>query len=150
MMTDTKTVNPPPALSDVAEIRWLEDLEASDTDTAGGKGANLGELARFGMPVPPAFVVTAAAFRRFLDQAGLGSEIANQLTRLNVDDGQALREAAEELQQQVRGAPVPEDLRSPVATPTGRWRVAARCPIRSLLCVPPPPSRICRAPPSPE
>ncbi|MGE3660374.1 MAG: PEP/pyruvate-binding domain-containing protein [Pseudonocardia sp.] len=40
----------------------LSDLGASDLPRAGGKGANLGELIRAGLPVPPGFVVTTAAF----------------------------------------------------------------------------------------
>jgi len=42
----------------------LDDLPA-----VGGKGANLGELAAAGFPVPPGFCVTTEAYRRFLDQA---------------------------------------------------------------------------------
>jgi len=42
-------------------IRWLEDLDQGALLEAGGKGANLGELVKAALPVPPGFVVTAAA-----------------------------------------------------------------------------------------
>lgn len=42
-------------------VRPLEDLSAADVAVAGGKGANLGELMRAGMPVPRGFVVTTEA-----------------------------------------------------------------------------------------
>ena len=35
-------------------IAWFEELGKTDTASVGGKGANLGELARAGPPVPPA------------------------------------------------------------------------------------------------
>src|SRR5213592_51919 len=75
-------------------IRWFDELSAQDVETAGGKGANLGELLRAGAPVPPGFVVTAAAFRQFLDSAELRQAVLDQLAALNVDDGEALKQAA--------------------------------------------------------
>lgn len=41
----------------------LAELTAADLGTAGGKGANLGELVRAGFAVPDGFVVTTAAYR---------------------------------------------------------------------------------------
>jgi pyruvate, water dikinase len=92
-------------------IRWFEELSRQDAETAGGKGANLGELLRIGMPVPPGFVVTADAFLQFLKTARLHEEILGRLTGLNVDDQQALRQTAEALQDRVTKAGIPEDLR---------------------------------------
>lgn len=42
----------------------LTDETAADPMVAGGKASRLAELLRLGFPVPPGFVVTAAAFRR--------------------------------------------------------------------------------------
>jgi pyruvate,orthophosphate dikinase len=39
---------------------------ASDRDLLGGKGANLAEMTRLGLPVPPGFTVTTEACRAFL------------------------------------------------------------------------------------
>src|SRR4029078_10250735 len=41
----------------------LADIRASDTEVAGGKGANLGELIAAGFPVPDGFVLGTAAYR---------------------------------------------------------------------------------------
>ncbi len=57
------------------EIRWLSELGRDDAASAGGKGANLGELVRGGFPVPDGFVVTTAAYDRFVADAGLGEAI---------------------------------------------------------------------------
>ena len=55
--------------SDFAEIG------RGDIELAGGKGANLGELTRAGLPVPPGFVVTTAAYRAFVAANGLDEQI---------------------------------------------------------------------------
>ncbi len=52
-------------------VRFAE-LGRGDIAVAGGKGANLGELTRAGLPVPPGFVLTTAAYRAFVDGVGGG------------------------------------------------------------------------------
>ena len=42
---------------------------------AGGKGANLGELSRAGLPVPDGFVVTTRAYDAFVEAGCLKDEI---------------------------------------------------------------------------
>ena len=85
-------------------IRTLRDLTKTDVAIAGGKGANLGEMTRAGLPIPPGFVVTVDAYHRFLTTAGIAQPIAQRLAALDVDDPVALRAASDALQQLVRGA----------------------------------------------
>lgn len=59
----------------------LAQLSRLDLDRAGGKGANLGELVRAGFPVPPGFVVTTAAYDRFVAHNDLGQAIAQALAQ---------------------------------------------------------------------
>ena len=42
--------------------KWFNEITKQDVAVAGGKGANLGELTRAGLPVPQGFVVTAPAY----------------------------------------------------------------------------------------
>ena len=42
-------------------IAWFDELSKADAATAGGKGANLGEMTRAGLPVPPGFVIDLLA-----------------------------------------------------------------------------------------
>ncbi|MBT2531007.1 hypothetical protein J7E83_02490 [Arthrobacter sp. ISL-48] len=57
----------------------LADFGASDLASAGGKGANLGELVRGGLPVPAGFVVTTGAYAAMLEESGLAAELARLL-----------------------------------------------------------------------
>ncbi len=42
---------------DYMYVRLLEDVSSEDLSLVGGKGANLGEMIRAGLPVPEGFVV---------------------------------------------------------------------------------------------
>jgi len=50
---------------DDVSLLWFDEIGLEDRSRVGGKGASLGELRRAGIAVPPGFVVTADAFRRF-------------------------------------------------------------------------------------
>ncbi len=93
---------------------WFKDLTKKDVPIAGGKGANLGEMTRAGLPVPPGFVVTVDAYRRFSEANKLGEEIARRLAHLNVDDPTQLYSVAEALQGLVRRARMPDDVRAAI------------------------------------
>jgi pyruvate,water dikinase len=55
-------------------VRSLDELTAADVAEAGGKGANLGELRRAGLPVPDGFVVTTAAYALAAEASGVTGE----------------------------------------------------------------------------
>jgi pyruvate,water dikinase len=90
---------------------WFDTLSRADVASVGGKGANLGELTRAGIPVPPGFVVTAAAFLAALDAAGVREALKQRFAALDADRPQALAEAAAEMQALVRRAGVPAAVR---------------------------------------
>ncbi len=96
-------------------IRWFDQLRKDDTPVAGGKGANLGEMTCAGLPVPPGFVVTAAAYRSFVEHAGLGPIIERTIASTNVDDRRELADAADTVQSRIRAATVPPDVIAAVA-----------------------------------
>jgi pyruvate, orthophosphate dikinase len=52
-----------------------------EKDLLGGKGANLAEMTRLGLPVPPGFTVTTEACRRYLAEGAVPAELRVQVTR---------------------------------------------------------------------
>jgi pyruvate,orthophosphate dikinase len=52
-----------------------------EKDLLGGKGANLAEMTRLGLPVPPGFTVTTEACRRYLVDGRVPPELRVQVTR---------------------------------------------------------------------
>src|SRR5438128_8230167 len=57
----------------------LRQVGRDDLAMAGGKGANLGELILNRFPIPPGFVITTAAYDRFLAHNQLEETIAQAL-----------------------------------------------------------------------
>ena len=87
----------------------LERLSRHDIPMAGGKGANLGELTRAGLPVPGGFVVTAAGYLRAMEEGGVRLELQEGFADAcaRADDPAALAAAAARLRSLVRKAGVP-------------------------------------------
>ena len=90
-------------------VAWFDGLGIDDTASVGGKGANLGELTRAGLPVPPGFVITADGYLRAMDEGGVRHELQEVFAqaRLNSEDPATLTEAADRLRALVRKAGVP-------------------------------------------
>ena len=56
-------------------IKQFDEVGRDDIDEAGGKGANLGELTRAGLPVPSGFVVVTEAYRAYVTEHQLAEPI---------------------------------------------------------------------------
>ena len=110
-------------------ITWLEDLSLADVAHAGGKGANLGELTRAGLPVPSGFVLVADAYLAAMDEADVRSELVAIERAVDVDDPDALDAAATCMQELIHKAGVADTLRREIVGAYGRLgggRVAVR------------------------
>lgn len=88
---------------------YVYDFSEGRRDMAGllgGKGANLAEMARMGLPVPPGFTVTTEACRIFLatGQApdGLDRQIGEHLAALERASGKRLGQVDDPLLLSVR------------------------------------------------
>jgi pyruvate, orthophosphate dikinase len=75
-------------------------------DLLGGKGANLAEMTRMGLPVPPGFVITTEACRTYLTEgaapAGMDAEISEHLAALEEAMGRKLGQSDNPLLVSVR------------------------------------------------
>ncbi len=75
-------------------------------DLLGGKGANLAEMTRLGLPVPPGFVISTGACREYLSKGRmpvrLGAEITDHLATLEYAIGKKLGQSDEPLLVAVR------------------------------------------------
>jgi rifampicin phosphotransferase len=96
----------------------LGAIDRAALPIAGGKAANLGELIRAGLPVPPGFCVTTAAYELVAGGAGLG-QILDDLAETRPDDTARLADLAAEARARLLEAPVPEDLAQAI---TGAYR----------------------------
>jgi len=95
-------------------VKWFSEIGKKDGWFAGGKGANLGEMARMKMPVPPGFVVTAQAYSYFVEKAGLNDKIKKILSEIDIENTAELEEKAKEIREIIVKAEIPDDLREEI------------------------------------
>jgi len=91
-------------------IVWFDEVTKVDIPLVGGKGANLGEMVHAQIPVPPGFIVTASAYFKFLNGAGLTDEVRHDLEGLNVNDSKRLQEVSSVIKNRISSAPMPPDM----------------------------------------
>jgi pyruvate,water dikinase len=91
-------------------VVWFSDVGREDLGLVGGKGANLGELTRAKIPVPPGFVVTADTYFRFIQVNALEPLIKKELFGLDVHDSRQLNERAAKIRQRIIDAPMPRHM----------------------------------------
>ncbi len=104
MSRDPKSAKPTPPASGRRILFFgggKADGQADQKDLLGGKGANLHEMTRLGIPVPPGFTLSTEICRYFMDTDGqlpekLESEVDNAVRRLESLSGK-----------QYGGGPVP-------------------------------------------
>ena len=91
-------------------IVWFNEVDKSDVGLVGGKGANLGEMTRANIPVPPGFIVTASAYFDFLQKSKLMDKIRKVLQPLNPNDSKQLQDISARIKQIISGAKMPTEL----------------------------------------
>ena len=78
-------------------ILRFDEIGKNDVPTAGGKGANLGEMTSAGIAVPPGAVLTTAAYDSFMAQ--------NDISADNINENNA-----EDIRTAIRSAEMPSDI----------------------------------------
>ncbi len=97
-------------------IAWFEEIGKDDVATVGGKGANLGEMYKAGIPVPYGFVVTASAYFDFLKETGLSKKIKDALKLLNHQDPKNLQATAMSVQKLIKKEEIPANIAKEIMT----------------------------------
>jgi len=101
-------------MDETPNILWLTEIRNTDIPSVGGKGASLGEMTHVGLPVPQAFVVTAQAFRRFLQLTNLEDAIFSILEAIDVDDNDVLNATSDKVKVMVETADMPDVIRKEI------------------------------------
>ncbi len=87
-------------------VRAFSEGDKDQRDLLGGKGANLAEMTKLGLPVPPGFTITTEACRAYLQHGGepdgLAEEVSDHLGALEETMGRRLGDADDPLLVSVR------------------------------------------------
>ena len=95
-------------------ILWFSQVGKEDVGKVGGKGANLGEMAGIGLPVPNGFCTTSDAYFVFLKANGIDKAIAKITENLDVEDTQKLNAASDEIKALILSARMPDAIRTDI------------------------------------
>src|SRR5438270_2240459 len=93
-------------LSEVALVLPFTDIDRTALPIVGGKAANLGEMTRSGLPVPPGFCVTTAAYALVAASAAI-KPILVELATTAASDTARLAELASVVRAKLLAAPIP-------------------------------------------
>jgi pyruvate,water dikinase len=91
-------------------VVWFSEVGKGDINLVGGKGANLGEMTRANIPVPPGFIVTSQAYYRFIEQSKLTGKIQALLKNLNCNNSRQLQDISTKIKLLVTSAIMPSDI----------------------------------------
>jgi pyruvate, water dikinase len=81
-------------------------LNISSHSHVGGKNANMGELIKAGIRVPPGYAITTDAYLNFIIETGIKSGISDMLACLNPDDINSVNRVSIELQKLIKSIPI--------------------------------------------
>lgn len=88
----------------------LPHFRQSDLAVAGGKGANLGELAQAGFNVPPGYVITTAAYDLLLQTNNLQTRLIEMIGPLDAEDQASVAKLSQQIQDLLQEVSIPEQL----------------------------------------
>jgi pyruvate,water dikinase len=91
-------------------IIWFKDCSGKDLLQVGGKNANLGEMLKIDLRVPPGFAVTTQAFDTFLDRGRVRIKIVETLSQIDTQDVKTLEEAGSQVRELIESTPIPETI----------------------------------------
>lgn len=91
-------------------IYWFDEIGKEDVGLVGGKGANLGEMTKMKLPVPPGFFISAQAYFYFLEKNNLNDRIKKILSYLLPDDPQTYQVASDKIKKLFETSRIPREL----------------------------------------
>lgn len=108
----------------------FQEIKKEDVMTAGGKGANLGEMTAAGIAVPGGFVVTADAYKAFIKENHLEEMFRKELTEAGKDEAKLL-DAAKKFRHAISKGKLPEEMEKAVREKYAQLGEQARVAVRS-------------------
>ncbi|HZD70730.1 MAG TPA: PEP/pyruvate-binding domain-containing protein [Actinomycetes bacterium] len=87
-------------------VRWLHEYDPADRLRIGGKNASLGEMLAAGLPVPPGFAVTVAAYQTVRQHADVRQAVRRLLAEVDLRDAAGLEEISAAVRGRIEQVPL--------------------------------------------
>lgn len=102
----------------LATILWFDEIGIEDVPLVGGKNASLGEMYRAlrpeGIRIPNGFAVTARAYHRFIEAAGLSETLKRLVDGLDTRQIAELQRRGLSARQAILNAPFPKEIEADI------------------------------------
>ncbi|MCS7093725.1 MAG: phosphoenolpyruvate synthase [Candidatus Aenigmarchaeota archaeon] len=95
-------------------IKWLNELSKNDINLVGGKAANLGEMYNAKLPVPNAFVITAPAYKHFIEKNNLMKKIKEILKNTDFNSPENLESSTKKIRELITNSKIPEEIENEI------------------------------------
>lgn len=92
----------------------LDQIGKHDIKTAGGKGANIGEMIKFGIPVPSGFIVTTSSFDHLIQINNLENQIDQIIKNTDVENTTELLNASKTIKKIILSCKMPSEIESKI------------------------------------
>lgn len=100
-------------------VFWFEEIGQEHNEVVGKKCANLGQMTRMGLPVPPGFVICIDMYRKFIQETGALKEMSRYISDLGdlKDEGiEVFNEASRNIRGMIEDKEMPKDLREEIVS----------------------------------
>ena len=95
-------------------VLWLEEVGQEHSDLVGKKCANLGEMAKIGLRIPPGFALSVEAYRDFMSMTGATYEIKEYLTKFSPKDLEQFNQSSADIHQILQSKAMPEEMKETI------------------------------------
>lgn len=110
----------------------FQDIDKTKIMVVGGKGSNLGEIAKIdGIRVPDGFCVSTDAFKRVIQETPSINTLLDQLSLLRVEDPNKIVQLSGEIRWRIEGIAIPEDIHEEFARHLTKLGEEHACAVRS-------------------
>lgn len=92
----------------------LDQIGKDDIKIAGGKGANLGQMIKFGIPVPSGFIVTTSSFDYLIQTNNIGNQIEQIIKNIDVENTTELFMASNTIKKLILSCRMPSEIESKI------------------------------------
>lgn len=111
-------------------VLWFEHYTEEDRSRVGGKNSSLGTMIQAGLPVPPGFAVTTAAYESLRSDPDTRREVNGILAEIDLSDPAGLAEISTRVRKTIEQIPVDPDIEEAVRE--GYRLLGERCGVEDV------------------
>jgi pyruvate,water dikinase len=97
-------------------VLWLEELGQEHSDLVGKKCANLGEMTKIGLRVPPGFALSVEAYRDFMSITGALYEIQRYFSKFSPKDLKQFNQSSTDIRQIAQSKVMPREMEETIVS----------------------------------